>query len=86
MKKIPVILLFLLMSCSSDDSEKVIIQEIPTNSIDLQIGGNTTHDNSIKVSAFYTCEEDLSISVTSKTNIVTSDLFHIIKNRRVTLP
>lgn len=60
------------MSCSSDDSEKVIIQEIPRNSIDPQIDGNTSQDYIIKVSAFYNCEENLSVNDTSEIIALTS--------------
>jgi hypothetical protein len=66
------------MGCSSDDTPlNNPVEELPKNTVDLEINGTTIEDEVINISSFYSCNERLFVSVSSKYNGVTSELFTI---------
>jgi hypothetical protein len=78
MKKL-ILTLFLitLFSCSTDSVEEIIVEEPILNTAEIKLDGLVTTDIIVNVSAFYSCNERVSVSVRSKKNNVTSALFDL---------
>ncbi len=76
MKKLAFALVCIFMSCSEDDSTTTIVTEVPqANTITLQVNGTEVTDDIREINAFYMCDEFISVTVTSQSGLVTSDLF-----------
>lgn len=78
MKKFSIwFLVFTIISCSSETAtEDVTIIEETANEITFQINGEKSVDDIVQVNAFYSCGSDVSVSVTSKKDHITSDLIN----------
>lgn len=79
MKKISCLLILItLFACSQEDKEEVVVQPIQKNKLELSFNGKKVEENDIDVNAYYICNRQLHINVTSKKGIITSDLFTMI--------
>lgn len=77
MKQYLVLLLLIMAGCSSDDVIDPVVEDQSKNTTNLSVNGKAITDNIVKTSAFYSCEETVSVSVRSKKENVTSSLLEI---------
>jgi hypothetical protein len=81
MKKILCLIsVLLVLACANDDDVdvEIALSDPPKNKIILLINGTEFSENIVNSSAFYSCNESLSISFSSKKNGVTSELLSIV--------
>lgn len=66
-----------LFSCTTDSVEEIIVAEPILNSAKIKLDGQTTIDDFISVSAFYSCNERVSVSIRSTKNNVNTPLLDL---------
>ncbi len=78
MKISVLLLLILIISCTSDDSTvPETVEVVPKNTAQLNFDDNPVDSEIVSVNAVYICEERISLNIMSKEDSVTSALFNL---------